>query len=348
MTIDDLVPAGPDDGHLQVPGRERPHRHRVVGRHGDGAGARRADHQQCGWRRAAAGSRRCRIPMAGGRSGSSAPAVPAPMVRAPIRSASSGSGCSQPTGTREARQCGRRRSRPAMRWSPATRPRSRRRRSSCRSTRTSSSSWSSPLSRETRSTRRPRGRGSRSRSIGSRMPPIGSTISSRGATRANLRSVAAWDAASFIRAAKAAGDLDYALAAAVRTRDLEPLWKDTNPAHKYGVCGNPAGCGPADNPQAFKYTILGEGSLLWAIHDLPGFDAQVNEYRAFLLAQQDPAGSWDSGDSQVTSYVTIGLRPSAARAPARRSRRRRSSSWHNSSQPAVGRSRPAAPANTVR
>ena len=37
-----------------------------------------------------------------------------------------------------------------------------------------------------------------------------------------VTSVAAWDAASFIRAAKAAGDLDYALAAAVRTRQVQP------------------------------------------------------------------------------------------------------------------------------
>ena len=142
-----------------------------------------------------------------------------------------------------------------------------------------------------------------------RFPNAGARIDDFIARRdpGRLRSVAAWDAASFIRAAKAAGELDYALAAAVRTRDLEYLWKDTNPAHKFGQCGIPAGCGPADNPQSFKYTILGEGSLLWAIHDLPGFEAKVNEYRAFLLAQQDPAGSWDGGDSQVTAYVTIGL-----------------------------------------
>ena len=64
---------------------------------------------------------------------------------------------------------------------------------------------------------------------------------------------------------------------------------------------------PGRQPAGVQVPILGEGSLLWAIHDLPGFDAQVNEYRAFLLAQQDPAGSWDGGDSQVTAYVTIGL-----------------------------------------
>ena len=39
----------------------------------------------------------------------------------------------------------------------------------------------------------------------------------------------------------------------------------------------------------------------------PGFDAQINEYRSFLLAQQDPAGSWDVGDSQITAYAVLGL-----------------------------------------
>jgi hypothetical protein len=45
----------------------------------------------------------------------------------------------------------------------------------------------------------------------------------------HLRSLAAWDAASFIRAAKAAGNVNYALAAAARIRDREADWKDTNP-----------------------------------------------------------------------------------------------------------------------
>jgi len=46
---------------------------------------------------------------------------------------------------------------------------------------------------------------------------------------------------------------------------------------------------------------------LWAFHDLPGFDAQITEYRGFLIAQQDQAGSWDVGDSQISSYVIFGL-----------------------------------------
>jgi hypothetical protein len=122
-----------------------------------------------------------------------------------------------------------------------------------------------------------------------------------------IRTLFVWDAASFIRAAKSVGRADYALAAAIRVRELEPSWKDTDPAHRWNQCATSSGCGPADNPMAFDYTLLGEGSLLWAIHDLPGFDAQVSEYRAFLLAQQDAGGSWDVGNSQITSYITIGL-----------------------------------------
>ena len=123
-----------------------------------------------------------------------------------------------------------------------------------------------------------------------------------------LRSVVAWDAASYIRAAKAVGLTDRALAAAVRIRDLEPSWKDTNPAHRFDQCiTSSGGCGAVDNPWAFDFTLIGEGSLLWAIHDLPGFDAQLSEYRSFLLAQQDPAGSWDVGDTQVTAFVVMGL-----------------------------------------
>jgi hypothetical protein len=122
-----------------------------------------------------------------------------------------------------------------------------------------------------------------------------------------LRSLAAWDAASYIRAAKAVGLADRALAAAVRIRDLEPLWKDTDQTHSFDRCDASGGCGPAENALAFDYTILGEGSLLSAIHDLPGFDPQVNEYRSFLLDQQDPGGSWDGGDSQITAFVVMGL-----------------------------------------
>ena len=122
-----------------------------------------------------------------------------------------------------------------------------------------------------------------------------------------IRSLAVWDLASLIRTAKAVGQADYALAAAMRIRDREAEWKDVDPAHRWDQCELAAGCGPADNPQAFDYTLIGMGSLLWAIHDLPGFDAQITEYRAHLLAQQDADGSWDAGNLQITSYVVMGL-----------------------------------------
>ena len=85
-----------------------------------------------------------------------------------------------------------------------------------------------------------------------------------------IRSAAAWDAASFIRAAKAVGNAAYALDIANSIRSHEPDWKVTDPS-----------LNPADNPFAYDLTILGEGSLLWAIHDLPGFDVQISEYTAF-------------------------------------------------------------------
>ena len=122
-----------------------------------------------------------------------------------------------------------------------------------------------------------------------------------------IRTLAVWDLASLIRTAKAVGAADYALAAAVRIREREADWKNINPANRWDQCPNPAGCGPADNPLAFDYTLIGMGSLLWAIHDLPGFDAQFTEYRAHLLSQQDAAGSWDAGNLQITSYVVMGL-----------------------------------------
>lgn len=127
-------------------------------------------------------------------------------------------------------------------------------------------------------------------------------VISRGA-----RSLAAWDLASLIRTAKAAGDVNYALGLAAAIVQREADWKDTNPLHRFDQCSDPAGCGPADNKRAFDYTLIGEGSLLWAFHDLPGFDAQINEYRAFLLSQQDPAGSWGGGNLQRTAYIALGL-----------------------------------------
>ena len=126
------------------------------------------------------------------------------------------------------------------------------------------------------------------------------------ANRGLFRTVGAWDTASLIRSAKAVGNMPYAEAAANRIRDLEPQWKDTDPLHRFDQCEG-FGCGPPDNPFAYDYTLIAMGSLLWAFHDLPGFDEDIAEYRAHLLAQQDPAGSWDVGDSQITAYVVLGL-----------------------------------------
>jgi subtilisin family serine protease len=122
-----------------------------------------------------------------------------------------------------------------------------------------------------------------------------------------LRSLAVWDLASLIRSAKAAGEGDYAQALAAEIIAREAEWKDVDPLHRWDQCGAAGGCGPADNPRAFDYTLLGMGSLLWAIHDLPGFDAQVADYRAWLLSQQDAEGTWNVGNLQITAYVALGL-----------------------------------------
>lgn len=130
-------------------------------------------------------------------------------------------------------------------------------------------------------------------------------VAERGAE--GIRTVAAWDVASLIRDAVAVGQTDYALEAANRIVALESEWKDTNRNHRYGACPNPAGCGPADNPLAYDYTLLAEGSLLWAFHDLGGFTTKIDEYRAFLIQEQDAVGSWDVEDLQITAYAMLGL-----------------------------------------
>ena len=122
-----------------------------------------------------------------------------------------------------------------------------------------------------------------------------------------LRSLAAWDAASYIRAAKAVGLTDRAIDAANRIIQREIDWKDKDPSHRFDRCGNPSGCGQPGNLLSYDYTIIGTGSLLWGIHDLPGFDSSIAEYRDFLITHQDAAGSWDAGDLQMTSFVMMGL-----------------------------------------
>lgn len=123
---------------------------------------------------------------------------------------------------------------------------------------------------------------------------IDAAITARNAQ--GMRSLAAWDAASLIRAAVAVGQASYALSAANRIVAREPDWRDESP-------GAPA----PGNPSSYDETLLGEGSLLWAFHDLPGFDAQIAAYRSFLVSVQDPAGSWDGGETQITAYVLTGL-----------------------------------------
>ncbi|HEV3215164.1 MAG TPA: Ig-like domain repeat protein [Vicinamibacterales bacterium] len=110
-----------------------------------------------------------------------------------------------------------------------------------------------------------------------------------------LRSLVAWDAASLIRAAKAVGNTLYASGIATSVLNHEADWKDENPASPL-----------PGNIYSYYLTILGEGSLLWAEHDLPGFSAPISEYTNFLLGSQDAVGSWD-GDMQVSAYVTVGL-----------------------------------------
>jgi hypothetical protein len=128
-----------------------------------------------------------------------------------------------------------------------------------------------------------------------------------GRNNQGLRSLAVWDTASIIRMAKAAGNVSYASGLAQRVIDREVDWKDVDVAHRWDQCGNPAGCGPAGNERAFDYTLLGMGSMLWAIHDLSGFDTTIDSYRAWLLSQQDAAGTWDVGDLQITAYAGLGL-----------------------------------------
>jgi hypothetical protein len=122
----------------------------------------------------------------------------------------------------------------------------------------------------------------------------------------HFRTYGAWDAASLVRAARAVGNVAYATAAATRIVEREvdrveggvtlPGWKYTSPI---GV--------PADNSTGYDYTFLAEGSLLASIFDLPGFAAKRDEYRIYLLANQDPAGTWDGGDLQKTAYIVKGL-----------------------------------------
>jgi subtilisin family serine protease len=117
------------------------------------------------------------------------------------------------------------------------------------------------------------------------MHPIAADRVDYSFTRRNQHTIAVWDVASTIRMAKAAGNVSYATGLANRIVARETDWKHVD----------------AD------YTLLDMGSMLWAMHDLPGFDAKITEYRSWLLSQQDAQGSWAGGDLQITSYVVMGL-----------------------------------------
>ncbi len=97
--------------------------------------------------------------------------------------------------------------------------------------------------------------------------------------------LAGWNMASLIRSAKAGGDGDYARAAAARIIEREADWAGINPTHD----------------------LLGKGSLLWAVHDLGGFETTLAAYRTFLLGAQDGSGTWDDGNLQATAYAVMGL-----------------------------------------
>ena len=110
---------------------------------------------------------------------------------------------------------------------------------------------------------------------------VDAAIASRNSQ--GIKSLAAWDVASIIRMAKAAGNVSYAggLAASIIARESD--WTNQS------------------------YTLLGMGSLLWAIHDLPGFDSTIDSYRSWLLSHQDADGTWSGGNLQIASYVALGL-----------------------------------------
>lgn len=101
-------------------------------------------------------------------------------------------------------------------------------------------------------------------------------------------SMAGWDVAAQIRAANDAGFRNYARGMADQLIARSADWVHVP---SYG----------------WDYTPLAFGSLLWALHDMGGYQAAINEYRTFLLGAQGTDGSWDGGDFQTTAYVMIGL-----------------------------------------
>jgi hypothetical protein len=135
------------------------------------------------------------------------------------------------------------------------------------------------------------------------------------AVRGVFAPIGVWNVGSLIRSAKAVanvpGNMAYAEAAALHVTSpaVEALWKDTDPSHRYDMCGRPGGCGLPSNPFGYDYTLVAMGTLLNAMHDIanPALSPKITEYQNHLLNSQDPAGSWDVGDTQITAYVVLGL-----------------------------------------
>ncbi|MEW6233273.1 MAG: prenyltransferase/squalene oxidase repeat-containing protein, partial [Chloroflexota bacterium] len=99
---------------------------------------------------------------------------------------------------------------------------------------------------------------------------------------------AGWAVASDIRAAKRTKQKQYARALAEAIIAQSGDWEGQG--------------------TELKYSFLGWGSLLWALHDLgDGYNSTIKAYRSSLLAKQEPDGSWYGADTQVTAYVVLGL-----------------------------------------
>lgn len=110
------------------------------------------------------------------------------------------------------------------------------------------------------------------------------------------KSLAGWDLASHIRAARAVGEWRYARDMARRLLQRRADWE-----------GVPYG--------GTDYTMTSYASLLWAFAEL-GFGGRViaaaeREFRDLVLqaqAQDGPQkGSWEAGDYQTTAYAVLGL-----------------------------------------
>lgn len=102
------------------------------------------------------------------------------------------------------------------------------------------------------------------------------------------KSLAGWDLSSQIRAAVAAGNMQYARAIADEVVRRKAEW-----------AGIPYG--------GWDYTILSYASLLWALDQVHAKQDVIDEFRSALLAAQADDGSWDDGSYQTTAYAILGL-----------------------------------------